>query len=41
LFNLAYLKLGVGVFYRYGAYAFDNELKNFALKLSFKISGSR
>jgi hypothetical protein len=41
LFNLAYLKLGAGVFYRYGYYAFDNELKNFAVKLNVKISGSK
>ena len=41
LFNLAYLKVGLGGFYRYGYYAFDNPLKNVALKLSVKISGSK
>ena len=41
IFNLAYLKLGAGGFYRYGYYAFDNPLKNAAFKLSLKISGSR
>jgi len=41
LFNLAYLKLGAGVFYRYGHYAFDDELKNFSIKINLKISGSR
>ncbi len=41
LFNLAYLKVGIGGFYRYGYYAFENPLKNVALKLSLKISGSK
>ncbi len=41
LFNLAYLKMGVGVFYRYGYYAFEDPLKNIAVKFSFKLSGSR
>ncbi|HOY30454.1 MAG TPA: DUF5686 family protein [Bacteroidales bacterium] len=41
LFNLAYLKLGAGGFYRYGCYAYENPWKNIAFKLSFKISGSR
>jgi hypothetical protein len=41
LLNLAYIKIGFGVFYRFGYYAFDHELKNFALKFSFKLSGNR
>jgi hypothetical protein len=41
LLNLAYLKIGFGVFYRYGYYAFDHELKNFAVKFSFKLSGNK
>ncbi|HNW91044.1 MAG TPA: DUF5686 family protein [Bacteroidales bacterium] len=41
LLNLAYLKMGAGVFYRYGYYSYEDPLKNFAFKLSFKISGSR
>ncbi|MBO4655363.1 MAG: hypothetical protein J5644_07440 [Bacteroidales bacterium] len=32
------LSFGAGVFYRYGAYARDNELDNFAFKLRFCIS---
>lgn len=35
---LKYLSFGVGVFYRYGAYARDNQLDNFAFKLRFCIS---
>jgi hypothetical protein len=41
LLNLAYVKIGFGVFYRYGYYAYDHELKNFALKISFKLSGNK
>jgi hypothetical protein len=41
LLNLAYLKIGFGVFYRYGYYAYDKELKNFAIKFSFKLSGNK
>jgi hypothetical protein len=41
LMSLAYLKIGFGVFYRYGYYANVHELKNFALKFSFQISGNK
>ena len=35
---LKVVSLGAGVFYRYGAYARDNQLDNFAFKLRFCIS---
>ncbi|MBQ9508303.1 MAG: hypothetical protein IJR53_02650 [Bacteroidales bacterium] len=35
---LKFLSFGAGVFYRYGAYARDNQLDNFAFKLRFCIS---
>lgn len=35
---LKFLSFGVGVFYRYGAYAYDNQLDNFAFKLRFCVS---
>ena len=41
LLNLAYAKIGFGVFYRYGSYAYANELKNFAIKFSIKLSGNK
>ena len=41
LLNLAYVKIGFGVFYRYGSYAYANELKNFAIKFSIKLSGNK
>lgn len=36
--NMFYLNFGVGGFYRYGNYGFDNFKDNFALKLSMSIS---
>ena len=33
-----YFSIGAGVFYRYGAYARDNQIENFAFKLRFCIS---
>jgi hypothetical protein len=39
LLNIAYLGLGVGGFYRYGAYSFDTPIKNLSGKISFRISG--
>jgi len=41
LLNIAYIKIGFGVFYRYGHYAYDHELKNFAVKFSLKLSGNK
>jgi hypothetical protein len=41
LLSLAYIKIGFGVFYRYGSYAYTNELKNFAIKFSIKLSGNK
>lgn len=41
LLNLAYIKIGFGVFYRYGYYAYNNELKNFSIKFSIKLSGNK
>ena len=35
---MKYLSFGLGVFYRYGAYARDNQLDNFAFKLRFCVS---
>lgn len=35
---MKYLSFGLGVFYRYGAYAKDNQLDNFAFKLRFCVS---
>ncbi len=40
LMNVAYLGLGVGAFYRYGAYHLDKEIRNYAFKVSFRISGN-
>ena len=34
LFNAMWTKVGAGVFYRYGPYAFDNVWQNFAFKWS-------
>jgi hypothetical protein len=36
--NIAYLGIGVGAFYRYGPYAFNNASDNLALKLSFSFT---
>jgi hypothetical protein len=36
--NLGYLGYGIGVFYRYGPYAFESEGKNFSLKISISYS---
>ena len=38
LLNMYYIGFGIGTFYRYGYYALDNTLDNFALKLSVSIS---
>ena len=42
LFNDLYRRLfagyGLGILYRYGPYAFDNEIDNFAFKLTFSMS---
>ncbi|MBI9034068.1 MAG: hypothetical protein JEZ03_06335 [Bacteroidales bacterium] len=37
-FKTFYLGLGVGVYYRYGAYSFANEFDNFAFKISLDAS---
>ncbi len=39
LLNLAYLGFGVGGFYRYGSYRFDEPIKNLTGKLTFRITG--
>lgn len=39
LLNLAYLGIGLGGFYRYGAYAFPEPIKNLTGKLCFRITG--
>lgn len=36
--NVAYLGFGVGVYYRYGPYAFSNTTDNLAAKLSFTLT---
>jgi hypothetical protein len=41
LLNLAYCKIGFGVFYRYGYYAYNDELKNFAIKFSIKLGSTK
>ena len=38
ILKLQYTSLGVGVFYRYGPYALDKNIDNFAFKLSFAYS---
>lgn len=37
VFNMAYVGLGLGAYYKYGAYASDKEIDNFAFKLSFSF----
>ena len=37
LIKVNLLGIGGGVFYRYGAYSFSNEIDNLAFKLSLKI----
>ncbi len=41
LLNLAYAKIGFGVFYRYGHYVYSNELQNLALKFTIHLSGNK
>ena len=36
--NISYLKMGLGAFYRFGPYAYDKTLDNFAWKWNFLIS---
>lgn len=38
LMNVAYFGIGAGAFYRYGPYAYDNQLSNFAFKAAFYFS---
>lgn len=38
ILNLSTTKAGVGAFYRYGPYAFENALQNFAWKISLSIN---
>jgi len=38
ILKLQYTSLGIGVFYRYGPYALDKNIDNFAFKLSFAYS---
>lgn len=41
ILNLMYVKLGLGVYYRYGYYSFEKTLKNFSVKLGIRFSGSK
>lgn len=38
ILNISYLKMGLGAFYRFGPYAYDRTLDNFAWKWNFLIS---
>jgi hypothetical protein len=38
IFRLSYLSYGMGALYRYGPYAFDKPIDNFAFKLTLKIN---
>lgn len=39
LLNINFMKLGIGAFYRYGAYSDTNALKNLVPKISLKFAG--
>jgi hypothetical protein len=38
LVKSAFSGIGVGVYYRYGAYSLNNSINNFAFKLTFGLS---
>lgn len=40
ILRIAYVGIGGGVFYRYGAYSYEKAFKNFAFKISFSIRGN-
>ncbi len=38
IFKFNFIQYGIGIYYRYGAYAFTNTIDNFGFKLSFKYT---